>query len=144
MHSVQTDYKNKYKLFYNETQTSYSLSLSAGSLSIRTLPALPLSALSLFLPAPIITIAFAAPVHLIGFCFFFQFFGLAGLRFSPSTVTQGWSFTTGICSPISFGYPLNKAILPIHKKRWLFRRVRHARYDRCGAHKFPIYWAVHS
>lgn len=131
-------------LFYNETQTSYSLSLSAGSLSIRTLPTLPLSALSLFLPAPIITIAFAAPVHLIGFCFFFQFFGLAGLRFSPSTVTQGWSFTTGICSPISFGYPLNKAILPIHKKRWLFRRVRHARYDRCGAHKFPIYWAAHS
>ena len=77
------DYKNKYKLFYNKTQTSYSLSLSAGSLSIRTLPALPLSALSLFLPTPIITIALTAPVCLIGFCFFFQFFGLAGLRFFP-------------------------------------------------------------
>ena len=100
MHSVQTDYKNKYKLFYNKTQTSYSLSLSAGSLSIRTLPALPLSALSLFLPVPIITIAFAAPVHLIGFCFFFQFFGLAGLRFFPVRV----SLFERMCSiSIAFG-----------------------------------------
>ena len=118
MHSVQTDYKNKYKLFYNETQTSYSLSLSAGSLSIRTLPALPLSALSLFLPAPIITIAFCCPRYtLLAFAFFFQFFGLAGLRFFPlpRSPKDGLSQQESVVLSV-FGYPLNKAILPIHKK----------------------------
>lgn len=134
----------KSMLFCNTAQASHSLSLPAGSLSIRTLPALPLPALNLFLPTPIITIALTAPVCLIGFCFSFSSSVLPACAFTPSTVTQGWSFTTGICSPISFGYLLNKVILPIHKKRWLFRHVRHARYGRCGAHKFPIYWATHS
>ena len=52
-------------LFCNTAQASHSLSLPAGSLSIRTLPALPLPALNLFLPTPIITIALTAPVCLI-------------------------------------------------------------------------------
>lgn len=71
----------KSMLFCNTAQASHSLSLPAGSLSIRTLPALPLPALNLFLPTPIITIALTAPVCLIGFCFFLQFFRLTGLRF---------------------------------------------------------------
>ena len=39
---------------------------------------------------------------LLAFAFSFSSSVLPACAFSPSTVTQGWSFTTGICSPISF------------------------------------------
>lgn len=131
-------------LFCNTAQTSHSLSLPAGSLSIRTLPALPLPALSLFLPTPIITIALTAPVCLIGFAFPSVLPSYRpALSLLPQSPKDGLSQPESVVLSV-FGYLLNKVILPIHKKRWLFRRVRHARYGRCGAHKFPIYWATHS
>jgi len=37
-----------------------------------------------------------------GMPYWFSSSVLPACAFTPSTVTQGWSFTTGICSPISF------------------------------------------
>ena len=65
------------------------------------------------------------------------------LSLLPQSPKDGLSQPESVVLSV-FGYLLNKVILPIHKKRWLFRHVRHARYGRCGAHKFPIYWATHS
>ena len=132
-------------LFCNTAQASHSLSLPAGSLSIRTPACL---ALACFEP-----VSSYANNHHCPYCpgmpywlFAFSFSSsvLPACAFTPSTVTKD-----GLSQPESvvlsvFGYLLNKVILPIHKKRWLFRHVRHARYGRCGAHKFPIYWATHS